>query len=230
MGWLMAAGFLAASLLLLGLVPVQLHLRLAQLNLKAKVLVELRVGWLRLTREIALGERARRQVRRARRRLDLGKQDVRELLAASAPGLRYLARATRCPRFRLRMEVGGLDACDSAVLTGLGWSAICALLAQLGRWVALDRDGVAVAVVPNFQRPLLRTDLDCILRVRLGKATLAAGMVLRETMRRRAAKARIQQRQRRKGDRTGGRSPDSRPHEDGHGKPEEYGGREHGHR
>jgi len=230
MGWLVAVGIVAAAILLLGLTPVQLHLQLAQADLSAHVQVEVRVGPVRLQRQVSLGERARRTVRRVRHRLDLGKQDVRELLAAAAPGLRYLGRATRCPRLRLRLEVGGLDACDSALLAGLGWGAAYILVAQIGRLVRLDRRGVAVAVVPNFQRPLLRTDLDCILRVRLGKATLAAGMVLRAGLRRRALLARIQERWRRKGDRTGGRAPDSRPHEDGHGKPEEHGGREHRHR
>lgn len=230
MGWLIAAGCLAAAILLLGLVPVRLHLRLNQAGLQAQVFVELRVGWLRLTRAVALGERARRRAERVRRRLGLGRQDLRELLAASLPGLRYLGRATRCARFRVRVEVGGFDPCDSALLAGFGWSAVYGLLAQLGRWVVLEPGGVAVAVVPSFHRPVLRTDVDCILQVRLGKATWAAGMVLREAVRRRARLTRILQRQRRKGDRSGGRAPDSGPDEDGHGKPEEHGGREHRHR
>lgn len=230
MGWWIAVGCLAAATALLWLAPVQLHLRLAQANLQAEVFVELRVGWVRLTRTTALGEGARPAEAAARRRPRLGSGDVRELLASTAPGLRYLARATRCERLRLRVEVGGLDACDSALLAGLGWSLAWNLLAQFGRLVQLNPGGVAVAVVPNFQRPLLRTDLDCILRVRLGKATWAAGMVLRAALRRRALLARIRERQRRKGDTADGRSPDSKPHEDGDGKPEGHGGREHGHR
>lgn len=230
MGWLIAVGCLAAAMALLWLAPVQLHLRLAQANLKAEVFVELRVGWLRFARAITLGEKAPRVRAHTRRRPGAEKQDVRDLLAASVQGLRYLGRATWCERLRLRVEVGGLDACDSALLAGLGWSLVCNLLAQFGRLVQVNPAGVAVAVVPNFQRPLLRTDLDCILRVPLGKATWAAGMVLRAALRRRALLARIRERQRRKGDRTDGRSPDSSPHEDGDGQPEEHGGREHGHR
>lgn len=204
MGWRIAALVLVAAGLLAALLPVRLHLRLAQAGLTAEVGLELAVGGLRLRRRATLprrcrtGERAETGLGRGRR------PDGRRLARAAAPGLGYLARVARCERLCIRVEVGGLDASDSALLAGLGWGVVYALLAQLGRWVELDPGAVEVAVVPNFQRPMLRTDLDCILRVRLGEATWAAGMVLCAAPGRRALLARIRERWRRRGDRTGG--------------------------
>lgn len=232
MGWLIGAGAVLLALAALALLPVRVHLTLAQANLQASLRVDVRAAFLRLVREIGLSEKAADALEQVWHRWrergeplpggvreSIAPMDGARLAAVLGPGLRYLARATRCPRFRLRLEVGGADACDSALLAGLGWSGAYILLAQLGRWLRLEPGGVAVAVVPNFQRQLLRTDLDCILSVRLGQATLAVAMMLRGVMRSREARAWLRDTRRRKGDRSGERTPDSGPDEDGDGKP-----------
>jgi len=232
MGWLIATGAVVFALAALALLPVRVHLTLAQANLEASLRVEVRAARMRRTREVSLSGRAVDALEQAWHRWrergkplpgdrmeSIHRMDGGKLAAAAAPGLRYLGRATRCSRFRLRLEVGGTDACESALLAGIGWSGAYVLLAQLGRWLRLEQRGVAVAVVPNFERPLLRTDLDCILSVRLGQAIAAVAMMLRGVMRSPEVRAWLRDTWRRKGDRTGDRSPDSGTHEGGHGKP-----------
>lgn len=232
MGWLIGSAALLLALAVLALLPVHVHLTFAQANLQAALRVEVRAAALRLTRAVSLSERAAGALEQAWHRWrergnpapgpvpeSAHRMDSGKLAAAAGPGLRYLGRATRCSRLRLRLEVGGSDACESALLAGLGWSGAYILLAQLGRWLRLEQRGVAVAVVPNFQQSLLRTDLDCILSVRLGQAIAAVAMMLHGVMRSREVRAWLRDTWRRKGDRSGDRSPDSGPDEDSHGKP-----------
>lgn len=232
MGWIAAAAGVAVVLVILALLPVRVHLTLRHRNLRATLRVQVRVAFLRLEREIGLGEKVAMALehmwKRWRAKGEPVDPDLQETLArfprrtaiqSALPGLRYLGRSTRCSRLHLRLEVGGFDAFDSALLAGAGWGGASVLVAQIARWVRLERPGLRVAVVPNYERPILCTDLDCILTVRLGKAIIAIAMLLRQELRHREVVAWLRDSRRRKGDRTGGRTPDSRPDEDGHGEP-----------
>lgn len=232
MGWIAAAVVLAVALVILALLPVQVHLTLNHRNFRATLRVRVRVAFLRLERTFSLGDKVAmaaehmwKRWRATAKAIDPDLQETitrvprKKLVRSALPGLRYLGRSARCSSFRLRLEVGGFDAFDSAILAGAGWGGASMLVAQFARWVRLERPGVKVAVVPNYDRPILRTDLDCILTVRLGKAIIAIAMLLRQELRHREVVAWLRDSWRRKGDKTGGRTPDSRPDEDGHGEP-----------
>ncbi|MEW8979518.1 MAG: DUF2953 domain-containing protein [Symbiobacterium sp.] len=217
MGWLVAAGVALVALAGLALLSVRVRLALTQVNLRATLRVEVQFLVMRLRREVVIRDLTAGIQERLSPRAE--RRPGARSGATPAAAVRYLARSVRCSRLRLRLEVGGVDACDSALLAGLGWSAVYAALAQVARWVRLDAAGLAVAVVPNFHRPLMRTDLDCILSVPLWQAIAAVAMMLRQARREGVALVRPRDGRRKKGEGIGGRAPDSGPDEDGHGKP-----------
>lgn len=231
MGWIIAGGVLGVLLLAL-LLPVRLTLAFRQTGWQANLTVEVRYGFLRFTRPVDLTDKVSMVVEHMWKRWqDKGvavKPDLQEtvrkaprqkLIRAAMPALRRLGRSTRCRLLRLRVEVGGADAMDSALLAGSIWSGAGMLVGLVSRAVRLPKSAVSVAVIPRFQEPVWQAEVECILAVRLGKAIMAIVWLLRQELSRKEVIAWVRDSLRRKGDQTSGRTPDSRPDEDGHGKP-----------
>lgn len=231
MGWIIAGG-LALGLLLLMLLPVRVSLSLNQLGLQAHLDIEVRFAIFKLKKTIDISANVaialEHMWKRWREKGEPVEADLQEtvskaprkkLIRAALPALRRLGRATRCHQLRLRVEVGGWDAMDSALMAGMLWGGAGMLVGTASRWVRVPSDVVAVAVVPNFQKPFWRVDLDCILAVRLGKAVMAIIWLLRQELSRKEVIAWVRDSLRRKGDQPSVRAPHSGPDEDGHGKP-----------
>lgn len=231
MGWIIAGG-LVVGLLLLMLLPVRLSLSLRQQGWQAQLDVEVRCGIVRLTRAVDVTAQVATVLEHMWKRWQekgepvkpnlqetLSRAPGKKLLRAALPSLRRLGRATTCRQLRLRVEVGGWDAMDSALLAGAAWSGAGMLVGTVSGWVRVPSEVVAVAVVPNFQKPFWRVNLDCILAVRLGQAIMAIVGLLRQELSRKEVIAWLRDSLRRKGDQTNVRAPHSGPDEDGHGKP-----------
>lgn len=232
MAWIIAGSLIALALLLLMLLPVRLSLAFRQLGWQANVTIEVRYGFLRFARPVDLTAKVAMAVehmwKRWRAKGEPVQPDLQEtvsraprkkLIRAALPALRRLGQATRCRQMRLRVEVGGSDAMDSALLAGAIWTGAGMLVGLLSRGVRLPKEAIAVAVVPNFQRSVWVAEADCILTVRLGKAIMAIVWLLRQELSRKEVIAWVRDSLRRKGDQTSGRTPDPRPDEDSHGKP-----------
>lgn len=84
---------------------------------------------------------------------------------------RFLSHV-RCERLIWRSHLGTGDAAETGVITGLAWGVKTSLVGMLGSyidWLVRPR----LDVVPHFQEHRLDTELDCMIRFRLGYAILA---------------------------------------------------------
>jgi len=221
------------ALLLIGLLPIRVHLAIRQEGWQASAVVEAKLLVIRLIRkeidisanvEIAMEHMWKRwQAKGEPVKPDLletvSKAPRRRLVRALLPALRLLGRSTRCSRLHIRAEVGGSDAMESALLAGALWSSGGMLLGFISRIVRVMPTAPRLTVVPNYERAFWRMEVDCILALRLGNAITAIVRLLRQVVTREKLLAWVRDSLRRKGDQTSGRTPDSRPHEDGHGEP-----------
>jgi len=170
----------------------------------------------------ATGEPVKVPLQKTIRRFPLG----RVVQAVRRP-VRYFRRRLRFKQLAVDVEVGGFDAMQSALLSGVAWSLIGTLLAQLSRLVRLDPALPRVQVVPVFAGPAYRVEVDCIVGYRLGNAIFAGVWLLWRAVRDREIRTWARDSWRRKGVEGGGRASDSGLDEDGHGEPEGHGRREH---
>ncbi len=230
MAWLIG---IAVALLLVGLLPIRIAFTVRQEGWQASATIQVRLLFIRLfQKEIDLSANVEmameHMLKRWREKGEPVKPDLKEsvgkaprgkLASTALPALRRLGRATKCSRLRLTAEVGGGDAMESALLAGALWGGAGMLLGFISRAVRLLPSAAHLSVVPNYERPLWRIELDCILAIRLGNAILAIVGLLRQVLSREKVIAWIRDSLRRKGDHASGRAPDSRPDEDGHGKP-----------
>ncbi|PTM58632.1 DUF2953 domain-containing protein [Desmospora activa] len=91
---------------------------------------------------------------------------------------RFLRHVT-CERLIWKSHLGTGDAAETGVITGLAWGVKTSLVGMLGSyidWLVRPR----LDVVPHFQERRLETELDCMIRFRIGHAILA---ILRLLMR-----------------------------------------------
>jgi hypothetical protein len=132
--------------------------------------------------------------------------------------MRYFARHIQFTQWRLRAEVGGFDAMQSALLAGALWSVVGTALGVVSTVIRLDPSVPKIAIVPNFTDPTWRLQTDCILRFRLGHAIVAGVWALGRLLRENELVRWWQESRRRKGVEGSGRKSDSGPDEDGHGK------------
>jgi hypothetical protein len=112
-------------------------------------------------------------LRRAQREFTLLQQRVVDLYEVMR---RFMAHVT-CDRFIWKSGIGTGDAAETGVLAGLAWGVKTGLVAVFGsyiRWRARPH----LDIVPHFQEHRLETELDCIIRFRLGHAILAMIRVL----------------------------------------------------
>ncbi|WP_169713534.1 DUF2953 domain-containing protein [Paludifilum halophilum] len=84
---------------------------------------------------------------------------------------RFLSRIV-CERFTWYTEIGTGDAAETGVVTGLVWGIKSSFIGVAGSHIRWDRSP-DIDVEPRFNEKLLHTDLDCIIRFRIGYAILA---------------------------------------------------------
>jgi hypothetical protein len=230
--WVLWIGFILFALWFL---PLQVDLALTQRGWQATVGVTLRASFLRFNRLISISEQVAKVLEHLVIRWRSTGEPVkvplqktirriprRRLLRTVERPLRYLGKRVECPSLRVAAEIGGSDAMQSALLTGACWAGVANLVGLIGRTVSLT-DHPAIQVKPNYQVPVWRLDLQCILRLRLGHAILAGVWLLRRALGDPEIRTWVRDSWRRKGEEGGGRASNSRPHEDGHGEPQGYG-------
>lgn len=173
-----------------------------------------------MKRWAATGEPVKVPLQKTVRRFPLG-----QVSRAVRRPMRYFRRRIRFKQLDVHVEVGGSDAMQSALLSGVSWSLIGTVLSQLSRFVRLDPAVPRVQVVPDFAGPACRVEVNCIVGYRLGNAIFAGVWLLWRAIRDREIRAWARDSWRRKGVEGGGRASDSGLDEDGHGEPEGHGRR-----
>lgn len=163
-------------------------------------------------------------------RINLWRELVQQILRASASPRRFLARRIWCRRVQLHMEVGTGNAMETALLCGGVWAVVGSVPTVLSGWVRLERTAPDLCVQPNFDARCLRVRTECILRVRVANAIIAAIWFAVRVLRTKGLVAWMRDRRFRKGVVQDGGTPDSGADENGHGVAQNDGGRQHRHR
>ncbi|HEY8347799.1 MAG TPA: DUF2953 domain-containing protein [Symbiobacteriaceae bacterium] len=224
---------LVVAALLLWFLPVQVRVQLRQHNGQATLRTEVGVAWWKRRRELDLAASLQRAQAldlavTAPHRTEGGHTGPpwKHLLTTLEPPVRYLLRRMRCRSLDLSVMVGGGDAMVSALLTGVTYAVMSTALGVVSRWMRLPRSGLRMRVTPSFQELVWRIRLDCILTFRLGDA-IVAGIWSLYRVRREPVLAAWLKRRRSKGVEGSVGAPDSGADEDGDGKHQEHGGRQH---
>jgi hypothetical protein len=123
----------------------------------------------------------------------------RPVMHAVRQPMRYFARHIRFSQCRLRAEIGGFDAMQSALLAGALWSVVGTALGVASTLIRLEPGVSKIAIVPNFSGPTWRLQTDCILHFRLGHAIVAGVWALVRLLREKELVRWWQQGRRRKG-------------------------------
>jgi hypothetical protein len=182
-----------------------------------------RKRWRKTDRGAGLFQRLKRlraQVRRLKRQTPKRPPPppFRPVMHAVRPPMRYFARRIRFSQWRLRAEIGGFDAMQSALLAGALWSVVGTALGVASTLIRLEPDVPKIVIVPNFNGPTWRLQADWIVHFRLGHAIVAGVWSLVRLLRENELVRWWQESRRRKGVEGSGRKSDSGPDEDGHGK------------
>lgn len=241
------AGAFLLALLIVGvaLLPLQLALRLYLDGLDASGELVLRIGPVR--RAFPLGKAPSLAARRAQRsvarrsRAAAGAPGASAALRSLSPGAvmrlvlpawRYLRRRIWCRQLRADAVIGGFDAAQTAILYGGAWALWGSVLAGVASVIRLSPRAAAFAPVPDYSQPALRVKIECILTLRVGHVMAASSLLLVSALRQRRWRSllRLARLTRGKGVGRGVRASDSGPDENGHGKPQGNGGRQHGDR
>lgn len=143
---------------------------------------------------------------------------IRPVMHAVRVPMRYFARHIRFSQWRLRAEIGGFDAMESALLAGALWSVVGSALGVAGTLIRLEPGVPKITIVPNFNGPTWRLQADCIAHFRLGHAIVAGVWALVRMLREKELVRWWQESRLRKGAEGSGRKSDSGPDEDGHGE------------
>jgi hypothetical protein len=222
----------AALAIILGWLPLQLHLHLRQDALQADVDLRIKLFFIKVKRQVSITDRVQMALEHIIKRWRATGEPVKvplqktirrmprsKIMRTVRRPLRYLGRRTRCTRLAIAAEIGGADAMESAMLAGASWAVVGTALGIFSGMVRLDPGIPRVTIVPNYGGPAFRLDTDCILRLRLGHAIVAGVWLLRRALREKELVAWARDSWRRKGVEGSGRASDSGPDEDGHGEP-----------
>jgi hypothetical protein len=116
------------------------------------------------------------------------------------PATHYFRQKVRFRRFNLFLEVGGLDAFESAMLAGLAWTVAGAVGSIISHYFVLPPGVYRVSVKPNWQDPALGVNLDCMLTFRVGHAIWAGVLLAPQALKSWRREKRKQNRRRQKGE------------------------------
>lgn len=120
------------------------------------------------------------------------------LLRWSRPAIDLLRQKLRFHRLDLFVEVGGLDAFESALLAGVVWTMAGTVGSVLSHIFTLPPGLYRVTVRPNWREPALGLNLDCMVTLRVGHAIWAGVLLVPQVLR--SARAARRRRQRQKGE------------------------------
>ncbi|MDR6224553.1 DUF2953 domain-containing protein [Desmospora profundinema] len=196
MAWLLGSGFLVLFFLLMLFSTVRIRLlyhrrdeddeMAVQVRMWAGLLrLQYRFPTIRLTPEgVDLDEKTgtpwpgkkppwhRRIGWKTIRRMQQNFSDIKQRVVDLYDVFRGFLGHVKCERLTWKSHLGTGDAAETGVLTGLAWGVKTSLVGFMGsyiRWVVRPH----LDVVPYFQERRLETDLDCMIRFRLGHAILA---------------------------------------------------------
>ncbi|MHB0884914.1 MAG: DUF2953 domain-containing protein [Bacillota bacterium] len=142
---------------------------------------------------------------------------VRRAVADYHAAVDYLATRAVGTKIKADLAIGTGEAASTGIAAGVGWAALGTLAVQLQRNLPKGSARPDFKVCPDYRRRVFEASLDCIFKVRAGYIIGAALRLLR-TNRRRTVRARSG---------SNGRASNPRPDEDGHGKHQGHGRREH---
>ena len=80
--------------------------------------------------------------------------------------LKYITRKTVIKNFNLKFKLGTGDAAETGILYGVAWIVIGSVMTLAGSYLNIIEP--RIAVVPIFNQVQLRTELSCIISIRLG--------------------------------------------------------------
>lgn len=218
---------LLSAALLIWFLPVRLTLQFYQHEGRAIFETEAAVAWWRVDLAAASRRQGRDQGAAGRRAPTPATPPWLHLWQAVEPPAKYLLRRIHCRRLELQVVVGARDAMTSALLIGALYAALNTALGVLSLWVRMSGPAMRMQVIPSFQGPVWRARLNCILTFRLGDAIVAAIWWLYRVRREPVLAAWRREQSRGKGVEGRVRASDSGPHENGDGKHQEHGGRQH---
>ncbi|GGE10959.1 hypothetical protein GCM10011571_10340 [Marinithermofilum abyssi] len=194
-GWAIAAGCFVGLLLLIPFTTLRVHLTYRRKEKEDHVFI--RVKWLggliRFQYEVPLldtenslqaktkttsnipGLKKRQRMRitlqdikRAKERWSWLRRRVADLYRIIR---RFLSRVT-CERLTWTTRLGTGDAADTGVLTGIAWGVKSTLVGVAGSYIRW-KTKPDLQVTPHFTDRVWQTELDCIIRFRIGHAMLA---------------------------------------------------------
>ncbi|MCS1350864.1 DUF2953 domain-containing protein [Mechercharimyces sp. CAU 1602] len=76
-----------------------------------------------------------------------------------------------CERLMWHTRIGTGDAAETGVLTGMGWGIKTTLISVIRLYIEWDCEP-DLQLVPHFNEAILETDLECMIRFRVGQAIL----------------------------------------------------------
>ncbi|MDB4897199.1 MAG: hypothetical protein JWN15_3461 [Firmicutes bacterium] len=219
--WLLITLAILLALFLLFL-PIQIAVQTRQHGLEATMWVQLKLPLLKFSKAINITDKVRQALQKAlkqwrKRRRKKGHAasaspsaqrsqpkrppppPLRPVMHAVRQPMRYFARHIRFSQCRLRAEIGGFDAMQSALLAGALWSVVGMVLGVAGTLIRMEPGVPKIAIVPNFSGPTWRLQADCIVHFRLGHAIVAGVWALVRLLRENELVRWWQQGRRRKG-------------------------------
>lgn len=78
---------------------------------------------------------------------------------------KYLGRRITIKDLKVELEIGTEDACQTALLTGMGWSVVGSSLTVITNTFKTHK--IYCNIVPNFSKKILKLDLDCIFTLKI---------------------------------------------------------------
>ncbi len=92
---------------------------------------------------------------------------------------RNLLSRVGCLKLQWDTEFGFKDASITGITAGTLWAGKSLLVQQISRSIKMGHQVIKLNVTPNYDKPGLRIEFDCILRVRLGYIIIAGVRVLK---------------------------------------------------
>ena len=93
-----------------------------------------------------------------------------------------LLNRVACLKLQWETDFGFKDASITGITAGTLWAAKSLLVKQISRSIKMGHRVIKFNVTPNYAKPGLSVDFDCILRVRLGYIIIAGVRVLKLIM------------------------------------------------
>lgn len=94
--------------------------------------------------------------------LDIYKENKYRIKSA----IKYITRKTVIKNLNLKFKLGTGDAAETGILYGVAWIVIGSIMTFAGNYLNIIEP--RIAVVPIFNQVQLRTELSCIISIRLG--------------------------------------------------------------